>query len=109
MGYGLDCWNSFTSHQSGRMHAWIEEALSGWLLDQEIVLANRDINNNSNLGGFLSLDLLSTQEIDYPNIQSLDSVDVVIGEFYTVSTLDQHVGDFTHLRWDSPQEYRLSK
>lgn len=31
MGYSLDCHSQFTPQQAGRMHAWIEEKLLGWL------------------------------------------------------------------------------
>lgn len=31
MGYSIGCTSEFTPQQAGRMHAWIEDTLSGWL------------------------------------------------------------------------------
>lgn len=31
MSYSLSCATEFTTHQAGRMHAWTEESLTGWL------------------------------------------------------------------------------
>lgn len=32
MGYSLDCHAQFTPQQAGRMHCWIQERLTGWLV-----------------------------------------------------------------------------
>jgi hypothetical protein len=106
MGYGLDCWNSFTSQQAGRMHAWIEEELTGWLTS--VVVANRNNNNFAQLGGYLSLDHLETPYVDYQNQQSLTVLPVEIGAWYTVETLQESISGLKHLIWNEfPQEFRL--
>ena len=77
-----------------------------------IVLANRLESEQTNLGGYLSLDNTETTEFEYSSVSSFEEtpLPVEIGPVYNATTFEPRLGDtdeYKHLKWDTPSEYLL--
>ncbi len=79
-----------------------------------VFLTNRNLVNNENLGGFLTLDNTETSTFEYPFINSYDMVpvDVEVGNLYSATTTTPNLGEndeFRNIMWNDNREDYLLK
>ena len=104
-GYNPDSYNSGVSLLNDNL--WMA------LHPNSVFLSNRDVANNDNLGGLLTLDNTETPEFEYPEINSVDLVplDIETGPNYIATTTEPNLGEngeLRHIRWnDNREDYFL--
>ena len=104
MGYSFECQTEFSPQQSGRLHGWIEDELSGWLIPDSIRMVNQT-EFGEILGGYLHLDDPTTPELENQFIPSGDKAAVFRDRSYNAKTHEQYLEGYYHYNWNDLREY----